>query len=471
MEIISLPFLIFALVVILVYSQLSRPAQNAWLLAASYIFYLSWGWSYALILLVATLANYTLGLRLGQDSPSRSKWLWAGILLNGGALLALKILSSAYGILIFNILNWTQERPNWTAILLPIGFSFYTLQAISYLIDVSRGQVAPLRNLVDFALYLAYFPKLLSGPIEKAGRFIPQLERERKVDNLQIGRGLGLILIGLLRKLVIADALTAIRPVDIFSNPTGYSTLERLVWLVVFAFTLYNDFAGYTSIVRGLSVLLGIELSPNFAQPFFARSFSEFWSRWHISLSVWLRDYIFFPLRRWILQKRLPAWMALVIPPMLTMLASGFWHGASISMLAWGALHGFYQVLEQKFRKSPRPDETSLRHLRSALIIFIFVTLAWIPFAAGDFSTAVVYFRGFLPPYQFSFPAMAWLNIAAALLFSLGLDWQESQAGSDVYFLNWPARTQTWAVFTALLALILFAGGGPNISNFVYQGF
>src|SRR5258706_4532052 len=470
MEIISLPFLIFALAIILVYSRLSRPAQNAWLLAASYIFYLSWGWYYAIVLLVMTLINYTLGLRLEQDSSSHSKWLWAGILLNGGALIALKALSSAYGILIFNALNWTREQPNWTAVLLPIGFSFYTLQAISYLIDVSRGQIAPVRNPIDFALYLAYFPKLLSGPIEKAGRFIPQLEHERKVDNLQIGRGLGLILVGLLRKLVIADALTAIRPEDIFSNPMGSAKLERLVSLVVFAFPLYNDFAGYTAIVRGLSALLGIELSPNFAQPFFARSFSEFWSRWHISLSVWLRDYIFFPLRRWILQKRLPAWMALTVPPLLTMLVSGYWHRASISMLFWGGLHGLYQVLEQKFWKR-RPSESVLRQILSAFVIFIFVTLDWIPFAAGDFSATLVYFRGFLPPYQSSFPTTAWLNIAAALLFSLGLDWQEFQAGSDVYFLNWPARIQTWAVFATLLVLILFAGGGPDISNFVYQGF
>ena len=461
MEIISLPFLAFALVVILVYSRLSRPAQNVWLLAASYVFYLTWGWPYAAVLVATTLVNYLLGLRLGQDSLAKSKWLWAGILVNAAPLVALKALVSPYALLTFNT----------TAALLPIGFSFYTLQAISYLVDVSRGQIAPVRNPVDFALYLAWFPKLLSGPIEKASRFIPQLEKARKVDNARIGSGLGLILVGLLRKLVIADALTAIRPADIFSNPTGYSSLERLVWLVVFAFTLYNDFAGYTSIVRGLSALLGIDLSPNFAQPFFARSFGEFWNRWHITLSTWLRDYIFFPLRRRMLQKRLPSWVALVAPPLLTMLASGYWHGASLSMLSWGGLHGLYQVFEQKFRHSPRTDETALRKVFSALMIFTFVTLAWVPFAAVDFSTALAYWRGFLPAYQFTFPAAAWLNFVAALLFSLGLDWQEFHAGSDVYFLRWPARKQTWVLVAALLVLILFAGGGPNISNFVYQGF
>ncbi len=463
MEIISLPFLVFALVVILVYSRLSRPAQNIWLLTASYIFYLTWGLNYAIVLAVMTLINYALGLRLGQGAPARARWLWTGILLNSAALVTLKALTGPYPILVFKTVDWT-------AALLPIGFSFYTLHAISYLVDVSRGQLAPARNPVDFALYLAYFPKLLSGPIEKAGRFIPQLERARKVDNAQMGAGLGLILVGLLRKLVIADALTAIRPSDLFSNPTEYSTLERLTWLVVFAFTLYNDFAGYTSIVRGLSALLGIELSPNFAQPFFARSFGEFWNRWHISLSVWLRDYIFFPLRRWMLQKRLPGWVALVAPPLVTMLVSGYWHRGSLPMLVWGGLHGLYQVLEQKFRQ-PRQTETALHKILSALIIFIFVTLAWIPFAAVDFSTALIYLQGFLPPYQLAFPATAWVNIGAALLFSLGLDWQEFRAGSDVYFLRWKARTQTLAIFTAMFVLIVFSGGGPNISNFVYQGF
>lgn len=453
MEIISLPFLIFALVVILVYSRLTRPAQNIWLLAASYAFYLTWGWGYALALLGLTALNYLIAQKLGQNAPTKMRWLWVGIFLNGGSLIALKALTSPYALL----------NLNTTATLLPIGFSFYSLQAISYLVDVSRGQITPERNPIHFALYLAYFPKLLSGPIEKAGKFIPQLQQERRVDNAKLGSALGLILIGLLRKLVIADALTAIRPADLFSNPTGYSTLERVIWLLVFAFTLYNDFAGYTSIVRGLSALLGIELSPNFAQPFFARTFGEFWNRWHITLSVWLRDYIFFPLRRWMLQKRAPGWLALTAPPLLTMLISGYWHRAFLPMLVWGGLHGISQIVEQKIRPP--------RNASAMLIIFPFVTLAWIPFAASDFSTALSYFQGFLPPYGFAFPPTAWINIIAALLFSLTLDWQEFRAASDVYYLRWTPHQQMLAVFAALLILLLFAGGGPNISNFVYQGF
>lgn len=470
MEIISLPFLLFALAVVLVYARLSRPAQNIWLLFASYFFYLTWGLNYALVLVVSTLLNYWLGLRLGQEHPRRAIWLRLGILANVLALVALKALASPYGVSFFKIFGWSQDNPYWTSILLPVGFSFYTLQAISYLVDVSRGQTRPAHNLADFALYMAYFPKMLSGPIERAGHFMPQLERERKVDNAQLGRGLGLILVGLLRKMVIADGLSAIRPPDLFIHPANFSTLEHGVWLVMFAFELYNDFAGYTSIVRGLSALMGIELSPNFAQPFFARSFGEFWNRWHISFSSWLRDYIFFPLRRWILHKRLPAWVALTVPLLLTMLASGYWHGASISMLVWGGLHGCYQVLEQKLRK-PRPSDSAPQKILSTLLVFTFVTLAWIPFATADFMNTIVYVRSFLPPYGFAFTDTTWLNIGAALLFSLALDWQEYRANSDVYFMEWSARAQTWAVFGALLVLALLAGSGPNISNFVYQGF
>jgi D-alanyl-lipoteichoic acid acyltransferase DltB (MBOAT superfamily) len=281
---------------------------------------------------------------------------------------------------------------------------------------------------------------------------------------------MGLILVGLLRKLIVADGLAAIRPSDIFSQPAGYSIIEHIVWLVVFAFVLYNDFAGYTSIVRGISALMGFELTANFSQPFFANSFSDFWNRWHISLSAWLRDYIFFPVRRWSMKKRFPNWVTLVVPPMITMVASGYWHGATFSMLAWGGLHGIYQVVDQKFRKTASLSSATRQGFSIALV-FIFVTIAWIPFAAISFLDAVAYMRVFLPPYGLEFPTPVLINLIAALSISLALDLKEYKASSELYFLDWSPSFQAWAVSFALLILLLFAGGGPDISNFIYQGF
>jgi len=470
MEIISPQFFLFAIVVILVYSRLTTRAQNIWLLITSYMYYFSWGIQNALLLALMTLMNYWVGVRLGKDSSSKKRLLQFGLLFNILLLVVFKFLSSAYGPLFIKLVFVNHEQSLWTNILLPIGFSFYTLQAISYLVDVSRGQVLPVSDPVNFALYLAYFPKILAGPLERVSHFVPQLERERKVDNQQIGRGIGLILVGLLRKMVIADGLTAIRPANIFTNPAGYSMVEHIVWLIVFAFALYNDFAGYTSIVRGISGLLGIELSVNFSQPFFAHSFGDFWNRWHISLSAWLRDYIFFPIRRWSLKRRFQDWITLALPPMMTMLVSGYWHGASIAMLVWGGIHGIYQIVEQKFRMN-KPAESMSRHVFSILVIFVFVTLAWIPFAASSFKSALLFLHGFLPPYQFNFPASVWINLIVAMSSSLGLDWQEYKTSSDSYFLNWSTRTQTWVVFCALMIIVLLAGGGPDISNFIYQGF
>jgi alginate O-acetyltransferase complex protein AlgI len=183
-------------------------------------------------------------------------------------------------------------------ILVPLGLSFYVLQTISYLVDVYRGQLKAERNWMNFALYLAYFPKIIAGPIERARSFLPKLAPARIVDNSMISRGVSLIFVGMVRKLLIADTLTAFILPDVFEVPAKYTPPELIGWLVIYAFALYNDFAGYTDIVRGISGLFGIELSSNFRVPYFSRNFTEFWSRWHITLSEWLRDYIYFPLSR-----------------------------------------------------------------------------------------------------------------------------------------------------------------------------
>jgi D-alanyl-lipoteichoic acid acyltransferase DltB (MBOAT superfamily) len=377
--------------------------------------------------------------------------------------MALKLLSGPYGTRLLPL------SPDVLSLLLPIGFSFYILQAISYLVDVHNKTAEPAGSLLDFALYLSYFPKLLSGPIERPASFLSKLQNDRHVDASTLARGLGLILVGLVRKVVLADRLRSFLPPTIFSDPAAFSSLEKIIWLLVFFFSLYNDFAGYTSIVRGLSALMGIELNPNFRQPFFANSVSDFWTRWHISLSFWLRDYIFFPARRWLMQKRWPRQLTIILPPLITMLASGFWHGAYASVMVWGGLQGLYLIVEQWFRSSRQTNR--IRNTFSVLAVFSITILTLIPFVASSLRAAIEYFTGL-----FAFTAqitsyIPLLDLLAAAIISLWIDWQESRHSTDAFFLKWTPSAQAWGLVATIWLFILFLSPQMGVVTFVYQGF
>jgi D-alanyl-lipoteichoic acid acyltransferase DltB (MBOAT superfamily) len=461
-EIVSIEFFALTLITLFIYYLLAPRTQTVWLLAISYFFYATWSWSYVAILFGFTVLNFFLGLQL-EKTKTRTL-LSVGIVLNACALILLKLLAGPYAA---NLLA-RIHTPALTAFLLPIGFSFYILQIISYFIDIQRGQLKAERDFIHFALYLAYFPKMLAGPIERARNFLPQLKQARLVDKNAIEQGLYLILLGLLRKIVIADHLAKLRPTDIFSKPENYTSLERAVWLLVFAFIIYNDFAGYTSMIRGVSCLLGIQLSPNFRQPFLARSFSDFWTRWHISLSEWLRDYIFYPVRRWLMQLHWPGWIALIVPSVLTMLASGFWHGAYLALLLWGFLHGLYLVIEQFLQQAKLlPRDGYKTHLYS-MIVFLMVTLAWIPFNAPSVRSAGRYLTDLLPPYITAFDLYI-LPDLLLLCFSLWLDRQEQHHNDLAFPRKWTTSQQSWGVAIAVILIFLFRNTGNDLSRFVYQ--
>ena len=227
-------------------------------------------------------------------------------------------------------------------ILLPVGMSFYVLQAISYLVDSYQGHISNNVSFVNVALYLVYFPKLLSGPIERAGSFLPKLSVSRVVDNQQITQSVAMILIGLMRKVVVADVIIARISPNFYKSPDSFSAIDLFFWWIAFMISLYNDFAGYTSIVRGISGLLGIDLSPNFENPFFSTSITEFWNHWHMTLSHWLRDYIYFPLSRFLRRYNQNRTFIpnIVIPPLITMFLCGLWHGESWNYVLWGLFNG-----------------------------------------------------------------------------------------------------------------------------------
>lgn len=476
MSITSLAFTAFVLGVLLVYYLLPRRAQNYWLLFVSYAFYVTWAWQFALLLLFATTVNFVLARRLQPDGKGRRRLLWLGIAFNVSLLLLFRI-AHFYLPRLLSLLSIgsTEAGPGALQILLPVGLAYYTLQNISYLVDVYRGQLAATTDFVDFALYLAYFPRLLSGPIERARAFLPKLAQPREVGNQLLARGLGLLVIGLARKLLVADTLAAIIFWDAFERPAKYTGPELIAWIIIYGFYLYNDFAGYTSIVRGVSALFGIELSSNFSQPYFARTFTEFWNSWHITLSHWLRDYIFFPLSRALLRRNPSRRNAanLILPPLLTMMVSGLWHGLGWGLLLWGALHGLYQVLERLPSLwcpiVPRQQQPLWRQGLSILAVQLLVAVAWVPFVM-ELPIALNYWQGML---DWTFPVIRFRRILyAAFLIGavLALDWIQRRSEDEVVFLYWPRPVQALLLATCLFLLIVISRVNYQ-EPFVYLGF
>jgi alginate O-acetyltransferase complex protein AlgI len=476
MSITSLNFLYFLLGVLVVYYLLPRRPQNYWLLIVSYAFYFTWSWQFSLILLIITGANFFLAQQIEKSYLSRLSFLWIGIGLNLTVLLFFRtanfFLPEFFSLLAYLGIQLSEHSIKF---LLPIGLAFYSLENVSFLVDVYRKQTSAAVDFVDFALYLAYFPKLLSGPIERARTFLPKLTKPRRVDNDLLARSFTLILIGLGRKLVIASVLSATLFWDAFETPSIYTGPELIGFLVIYGLFLYNDFAGYTSIARGVSGLFGLDLSPNFNNPYFARNLSEFWNSWHITLSHWLRDYIYFPISRAFLRRspsrnNLPN---LVLPPMVTMLVSGLWHGISWHMLVWGGLHGLYQVIERITSLSGpvlSPQEwPKWRQFLTMGVVFILVTFAWVPFVM-ELSVGLAYWRGM---FDWTYPIIRFRRI---LLFipilglSLGIDWLQRYYHDEAFFLRWPRMVQA-SLLAVSLFLLIFLVQPEQEQPFVYQGF
>jgi D-alanyl-lipoteichoic acid acyltransferase DltB (MBOAT superfamily) len=490
MPITSLTFAGFVLAVFVVYHLLPARGKQIWLLAVSFVFYGLWDWRFGLFLLALTLANFWLGKRITEVESKAC--LWGGIGLNLLVLLIFKY-QHFYVEGLSHLLG--DADLGALGLLVPVGFSFYLVQVISYFLDLSNQRIQPEMDPVLFTLYLYYFPKLLSGPIERARTFIPKLAAPKKVDSDLLVRSGGLIVVGLVRKLVIADSLLALIPADAFTSPADFPAQHLLTWLLGYAFALYNDFAGYTSIVRGVSGLFGIELSQNFMRPYFSKDFTEFWKRWHISLSEWLRDYIFFPTTRRLLRtyRNRKHLINLIVPPMVTMLVSGLWHGLSWGMLAWGGLHGIYQVIERliQTRRPPIPaDQQKVwRKGLSMLVVFVLAVLAWLPFRM-DLHTAWVYLTSMVTPGNWADPELrraasdlirgsgfwSWPaynlpdpRIFLVILPALWLD-RRQEVKEELFFLNWGKWGQVLLLLAAILLLIMVSGADAQVP-FVYQGF
>lgn len=385
----SLAFVVFFPTVVALF--FATPPRHRWalLLAASYYFYAAWKPEYLVLIVASTLVDYAVGLRLATATSARAKkWLLAASLtFNLGLLFAFKY-ADFFGASVqaaFRAANVMLEVPA-LELLLPVGISFYTFQTLSYTIDVYRGEREPERHLGRFALYVAFFPQLVAGPIERSTHLLPQLDAVPSFDADRVGRGLGLILWGSFKKLVIADR-AALFVDAIYADPERYGGPTVIVATYLFAFQIYADFSGYSDMAVGTARVLGVELMENFERPYAARSITDFWRRWHISLSTWFRDYLYIPLGggRVAPRRRL-------VNVAVVFLLSGLWHGANLTFVAWGALHGLLfavtWALTGPWHAATRRLSDDARGLLAAALgiplTFHLVCLGWMLFRADD---------------------------------------------------------------------------------------
>ncbi len=477
MEIISPAFAIFLAGVLAVYHILPARGQNVWLLACSLYFAASWRWEFAAILAVSILVNFFLGIRIARSGHHRKNWLVLGVILNAAGLVFFRFAAAGWIDLLFRAL--AGNSPLTTRILLPIGFSFYTVQAISYLVDVSQKLITAEEDPVNFGVFLAYFPRILSGPIERGKVFLPQLSADRSVRNDTLSEAGWLILTGLFRKLVIAGLFFTLLPEGVFTRPLEFAISDRWIALLVYGFWLYNDFAGYTSLARGISLLFGIRLSPNFKQPFFARNMLDYWNRWHMSLSCWLRDYIFFPIQRALVRRKLTSDhpLRVVLPPVVTMLVSGLWHNATISLIVWGLLHGLYQMFDHltaaRASHNAPGKQSTLKQTAMSLRVFILLLPTWILFSTGGLKLAVQFAQSLIMGGGLT--RVRPLELAAplsALLISFALDVLQEKNGEE-YAVRSLTRIGQSACVAAMILCIVLSILWSNVpsASFVYQGF
>lgn len=422
----SLEFVVFFAVVYALYRVLPHRPQNWLLLVASYYFYAAWDWRFLSLLIGSTVVDYSVALYLGRphDDARRRRVLWISIAFNLGVLGFFKY----YGFFADNLGALLESAGLGVSlpalrVVLPIGISFYTFMTLSYVIDVYRREIPPTRDLLDFAVFVAFFPHLVAGPILRASSLIPQIARPRRPTREQMSDGAWLVGWGLVKKVLVADNLARIADA-VFANPAP-SALEVLVGVYAFAFQIYGDFSGYTDIARGISKWMGIELNLNFLFPYFVRSPQAFWRHWHISLSTWLRDYLYVPLggNR---GSRARTYRNL----MITMVLGGLWHGAAWPFVIWGVYQGallvVYRWAGERWQGAGwmAALDGPAGRLVGWAVMFHLTCYGWLIFRAGSTST-IARLTTALGRWDAPFPAtlaLEWLFYSTPLLLVHGFE-------------------------------------------------
>ncbi len=477
----SMTFAVFLTAVFILYHIV--PARLRWifLLAASYVFYMNLHVAYGLLLLFTTALTYflALGLEKAPDRAGKKRCLLGGVLPLVGILLVFKL-----GAPVIDRLNALAEagrlsmHPLTVKILLPAGVSFYFFQSMGYLIDVYRGKSKAERHFGYYALFVSFFPQLLAGPIGRADSLLPQLKKERSFDYENVTYGLKLMAWGYFKKLVIADVFATV--VDkVYNNPYSYVGLVFIITTVMFAIEIYCDFSGYSDIAIGCARLFGVELASNFRNPYLSFSIREFWSRWHISLSTWFRDYVYIPLGG----SRAGRFRH-CLNLFLTFLVSGFWHGSSLTFLFWGGIHGVPQILETFIYPKTRGGVSVIRkkHWWQLPLTFIVLCFTWIFFRANTIQDAFwIISRLFWDigrPLNYLKPAVICLDMPYLSMFGMALSaaalfvWDLLSLKQDVIKLISRQRGLVrWPLYVLLLVAIALFSHKGIATEFIYFQF
>ncbi len=470
----SLQYLLFLPITLILYYALPKKLKNPALLIASYYFYACWQPAYACLMLFSTAATYVCGILMHKRAERKKLWLVLCLVVNFAILFFFKYFNFFFGAL-GTVLSVDMPTLN---VLLPVGISFYTFQALGYTMDVYRGTIPAEKSFVDYALFVSFFPQLVAGPIERTGNIIPQLKTPRRPSLKNFQSGLTLIIWGMMKKMIIADNM-AVLVNTAYNNAPAHSGKQLAFATVCFAVQIYCDFSAYSDIARGSSRLLGIELMKNFDCPYGAQSIKDFWRRWHISLSTWFKDYLYFPLGG-SRKGRVRTLLNLVI----VFAVSGLWHGAAFTFVLWGLLHGLYQVignlampLKKKLYGVIKENNIILQIVRT-LCTFILVCIGWVLFRANSVGDAWYILKesltlsGVFDPFSLGLetPMLNALFASAIVLFAVDFS---NRNGRVSRFVNSHTVLRYAVYFVILLSIFVFGyyGSGFDPQDFVYFQF
>lgn len=447
----SYAFWVFFAIVLVFYRRLQHRGQNLLLLAASYFFYAFWDWRFVSLLLISTVVDYAAARLLAgtEDVRKRRVFLACSMTVNLGMLGFFKY----SGFFVAELSHALQQigfqvSLPLLSLILPAGISFYTFQTMSYVIDVYRRECEATENLYDFALFVSFFPHLVAGPIMRAPNLLAQILQPRQHQPGDFREGLYHVLTGLLKKVVIADNMAPIANTIFRANPGELSGAECLAGVYAFAFQIYGDFSGYSSIAQGVAKWLGFDLIYNFRMPYLATSPSDFWRRWHISLSTWFRDYVYIPLggnrgSQWQGYRNL----------LLTTGLSGFWHGAAWTFIVWGLFHGLILCFDKLLTGKPheRPPQTSftiLQRVAGILLTFHLVCFGWLFFRADSLAQAWLLLQQIVTNLHlthFALTAFAMILFYAGPLMAYELWLEYKRDMLELTRINWLARATAYS--------------------------
>ena len=480
----SIQFAIFLPIVFLLYwfvfdrfiskSEYQLKLQNAFVVAASYVFYGWWDWRFLLLIAFTSFCSWGSGLLIGKAKIQKEAKTWTtlNIVLNLGILALFKYYD--FFVTEFAQLFQISTEGLLLKVILPVGISFYTFQALSYSIDVYRGKIEPTKDIVAFFAFISFFPQLVAGPIERATNLLPQFLKKRKFNYDTAVDGMRQILWGLFKKIVVADNC-AVYVDQVFADYTNQTGSTLLLAAVFFTFQIYGDFSGYSDIAIGTAKLFGIKLMRNFNVPYFSRDIAEFWRRWHISLTTWFRDYVYIPLGGSRVSKA-----KVVRNTFIIFLLSGFWHGANWTFIAWGAYHAILflpLILTGKNRKYTNQIAEgrvlpTLKETGQMLLTFFLAVVGWIIFRAESIGMALEYVCGMCDKSMFTIPWLInreyYIPTFVAVLLLLLTEWgaRTKQHGLSVENCGGAFR---WIFYSAIVVLIVYEGGQP--APFVYFQF